>query len=381
MEVVTHVGVDSRYPSLDDAAVTVIGAGVAGLTSALSLQEAGANVRLQADTKPGDPDWNDHYAVPTTASEAAGASWKPFHLDFPDDHIRDHILATSWNWYQQRIDEDFPGVYKQRHIEASDLGPIDEEAKAYYLDIIGSYGRWPLKSTDSAPATSPIPGNHPFAIWYNTIHFDVSTFLPALAQRFEANGGVFEKLDEPFTDVAEATNQGGDAVILCVGLGARALLGDTSVHPVTGETLVVKGQVEFSPGELPYSMSVQTSRTDDEAHFANQYFYHHPGSDTTVVGGTAYPGHLDHVRPEAEIYMREGLARNLGERLHTQNEVIPRAGIRPERAGGVRVEIDEESTLQSGIVVALNYGHGGAGYTTAYGTADLVTSLVADKLS
>lgn len=51
-------------------------------------------------------------------------------------------------------------------------------------------------------------------------------------------------------------------------------------------------------------------------------------------------------------------------------------GLRPMRDGGPRVEKEKID----GIWTIHNYGHGGYGYQSSYGTADMAIKLVEDAL-
>lgn len=57
-----------------------------------------------------------------------------------------------------------------------------------------------------------------------------------------------------------------------------------------------------------------------------------------------------------------------------------RAGLRPSRKGGVRLEVDRGSDIAPGRTVIHNYGHGGAGITLAWGSADKVRDLALAEL-
>lgn len=58
-----------------------------------------------------------------------------------------------------------------------------------------------------------------------------------------------------------------------------------------------------------------------------------------------------------------------------------RTGLRPFRAGGVRLETDRGADIPRGRKVLIhNYGHGGAGITLSWGCADRVKELIAEAL-
>ncbi len=57
-----------------------------------------------------------------------------------------------------------------------------------------------------------------------------------------------------------------------------------------------------------------------------------------------------------------------------------RVGLRPSRKGGIRLEVDRGADIAPGKSVIHNYGHGGAGITLAWGSADKVKDLALAEL-
>src|SRR5215469_370977 len=73
--------------------VTVVGAGVVGLTTALALQESGHRVRVVAAQRP-----------ERTTSAAAGAVWYPFSVGPPDAVNRWARTTQEWLLQLQRTE-------------------------------------------------------------------------------------------------------------------------------------------------------------------------------------------------------------------------------------------------------------------------------------
>lgn len=353
--------------------VAVVGAGIAGMMTALRLQSFGAIVTIYSPIKPGGIGWGTQENPALMASEVAGASWKPYHLDFPNPALTEQILQDSWDWNTQLIAEGVPGIVMMRHYEASN-SPIDMAAKAFYLDIVKPVDTY-VYDTDHP---SPLPGGYHYAISYNTIHFNPRVALPALVERFESLGGQFQVLERNFDHEGEMTQLPADVIFNCTGLGAAQLIGDTKLHPEAGEVIEYP-PIAWRDGEEPFSISAIPDLTDTErriGHLANLYEYTWP--DHVTAGGTGYPGILHHVRRGVRGFIQRGAKSIFGERIDTRRG-IARVGLRPSREGGVRNETEVRYQADGKRVVLVhNYGHGGAGWTTAAGTA-IYAVLLAER--
>jgi D-amino-acid oxidase len=146
-----------------------------------------------------------------------------------------------------------------------------------------------------------------------------------------------------------------DAVVNCSGLGARLLARDASLQAVYGQVLLVE------PGDLDLHVSLADDRN------AAAMLYAIPRRREVVLGGCALPCTDD--RPlMPDPVQREGiLARARASGLRHGRVLAERAGLRPCRPT-VRLE-------REGRIIH-NYGHGGAGYTLAYGCAEDVVALL-----
>jgi len=176
-----------------------------------------------------------------------------------------------------------------------------------------------------------------------------------------------------------------DAVVVCAGIGARFLGGveDTSVYPIRGQTVIVRAPwVRF--GRMEVTEDIKT------------YIIPRRSGDA-VVGGTEiandwYPS----PRPET---MRDILERAVvlcpelappeirTERKPTVDDVLLHVvgegcGLRPARKGGVRLEIEWTEGVggRGKVPIIHNYGHGGFGYQTSWGSSSRALKLLEKAL-
>jgi D-amino-acid oxidase len=188
---------------------------------------------------------------------------------------------------------------------------------------------------------------------------DMSRYLPYLLERFRGLGGeVLEREVRSLEEVREAP-----LVINCTGLGAREVVGDTSLFAIRGEVL------RLAP--LPLGRFL----IDDEDE-ARGMTYLVPRFDDCILGGTAEEGN-ESLEPDAAQAraMLERAARLLPE--GTPLRVLEhRVGLRPGRPT-VRLELER----REGPWVIHNYGHGGAGVTLSWGCAEEVVGLARRALA
>ena len=156
--------------------------------------------------------------------------------------------------------------------------------------------------------------------------------------------------------------------INATGLGALKLCTDTSVFPVRGQTVLVKGEAR------------STITRAGEGYRA--YCIPRPGSGTTILGGTKEDGVWDSEPDEnaTEQILRHN-AWQVPELLTGPDggfEVLSvQCGLRPARRGGPRIE----GEVVGGIRVVHAYGHAGAGYQNSVGSARKVVGLVGESVA
>jgi D-amino-acid oxidase len=307
----------------------VVGAGVTGLTTAISLAEAGLKTRIRAASPPS-----------LTTSVAAGAIWGPVLCGPPE---RTHEWArTGLEVLSALTDEPAAAVRMVSGREVS-FDPAEPPA-------------W----TDLLPGLRMCsPGELPtgFACgWHYTAPVvTMPLYLEYLRQRFERAGGSIE-----IAPVMSLTDlPGAPIVVNCTGVGARELVPDPAVVPVRGQVVVVK-----NPG-------IDEFYIDHTLH-GTHYVYLFPHDDVVLLGGTAEEGAWD--LPARSDISERILADTSAAfpRLRGAEVVDHRVGLRPYRPS-VRLEAEE---LPGGRVLWHNYGHGGGGVTLSWGCAREITGAV-----
>jgi D-amino-acid oxidase len=305
--------------------VLVVGAGVAGLTTAVCLAEAGQRVRIRTAVPPED-----------TTSAVAGALWEPYLVE---------AGGRVWGWCRTTLDalralatEPGTGVRLVSGVEASRT-PVDLPD---WGDLVG-LERW-----------HDLPAGYVAGWRFTAPMVDMPVYLGYLLGRFRAAGGDIEV--RPVRSFAEAAEH-ADVVVNCAGMAARELVPDPELVPVRGQVVVVE-----NPGIAEFFASTDTG----------ELLYILPHPDRVILGGVAEPGAWS-LDPDPDT-ARRILARctAVEPRLAGARVLADRAGLRPVRP---TIRVDSER-LPGGATLLHKYGHGGAGITVSWGCARDVAALV-----
>jgi D-amino-acid oxidase len=299
--------------------VTVVGAGVIGLTTAVELQRAGHAVQVVAAATGQD-----------TTSAAAGALWFPFRAHPP-------LRVNAW---ARRSRERLLAL-------ATTVPRAGVDVLTMYEAAADAVPPWWAPSTEGLKYVESSPLGCP--AW----RFAAPRVEPRLLL-----GWLENQLQKPIRreHVASLEALPGDRVVNCTGLGARRLTGDDSLQAVYGQVVVVE------PGELDMAVSLGDERD------ASAMLYVIPRRTEVVLGGCALPCPDDASLAPDRALRDTILARARAAGLRHGQVLSERAGLRPCRPT-VRLERDGR--------VLHNYGHGGAGYTLAYGCAEEAVALLA----
>jgi D-amino-acid oxidase len=315
--------------------VTVVGAGIIGLTTALTLEERGHRVRVVAAGRRGD-----------TTSSIAGAVWFPYRVGPPHKVTRWALRTRRW---------------------LQDLAVTTPEAGIDVLtgyEILGDDGTtrpwWAAAPTmegdelatdriDVEYVEAPVTGA-PHGWKFIAPRAQPSLFLPYLESR------LIEPIEQRI--VTDIKHEPGDVIVNCTGLGARELVGDDLVYPLLGQIVIAERG----------SADLATTVTDDRD--PERIFYIIPRRDELVLGGCSLPfppGDVPHIDPDITARILDH-AKRLG--ISVGAVRTERVGLRPYRSE-VRLERDAHHRR-----IIHNYGHGGAGFTLCRGCAEDVAALI-----
>jgi D-amino-acid oxidase len=305
------------------ADVAVVGGGIVGLTCATRLLEAGARVRVLTADPPA-----------ATTSAVAAAVWYPSHTD-ADPRVLDWA-RRSYVELSTHARQGVPGAAMlptRMRVRRPGAGLPWWASAAGDFAVVADEWRF------TVPRTAMVP------------------YLSWLTERVVAAGAT---VIARRVDSLAAAADGAGVVVNATGLAARTLAADPAVHPARGQVVVVA-----NPG-------IGTSFRDED--HPDGIVYVHPRDRDVVLGGTYEPGEWD-VRPRpdlAEAILRRCRAED--PRLIGAPVLRHLVGLRPVRTGGARVELDPVG-LPGGVRLVHAYGHGGAGLTLSWGTADEVRRL------
>lgn len=311
--------------------VTVVGAGVVGLSAALRLAQAGCTVRVMAAA-----------SGEQTTSAVAAALWYPY-LAHPADRVLAWGAAAWTELARLATAEGAAGV---RLLAGRELlrSPAPDPP---WASTVPDFRR--LRPQER-------PAGYPDGWRLVAPVVDMGRYLPWLTTALAAAGVALTTRTLHTLDAA-AEDASADVIVNAAGLGARELASDSALRGVRGQVVLLE-QVGLEEWVL------------DEGGDPRFPTYVVPRGDTVVCGGTALDGET--LEPDdattADILAR---CRALVPALRPARVREVRVGLRPARPE-VRLEADTAGR----IPVVHCYGHGGAGVTLSWGCADEVTALV-----
>jgi D-amino-acid oxidase len=310
--------------------IVVVGAGVSGLTCAVSLLEAGAEVRLLTAAAPLG-----------TVSAVAGAMIGPV---FGSGDER----TLAWEQHSDRVFRRLARdpatgvrVLRGRLLSAPELGP---GLPPWVAEVPGYVGELdPSQLPDGY--LSGFAADLPFA--------DMPRYLAWLVARVGELGGVIEQRIVADLDTAA---EAAEVVVNCTGLGAAALTGDDTLEPVWGQHVVLEApEIE----EFAY-----------EGGGTGDLIGAFPNARGVLAGGVRRPGRND-LAPDPEI-ARETVRRAAAAfpSLAAARVVAIEVGLRPGRPS-VRLEAERRGE----VTIVHDYGHDSRGEFWSWGCAADVVAL------
>ncbi|KAF8786306.1 D-aspartate oxidase like protein [Argiope bruennichi] len=325
--------------ALRNKEIAVIGAGVVGLSTAISLQEEFplATITVFADK------FNDE-----TLSSGAGGIFRP---EINVYHDEERVKT----WCKDSLSH-FLDILKSS--ESSEAGI--QLLSGYHLSSIFSdfkndlvqelVPQWRLANAKELQLFPlPFKGGQ----FYTTPVIDCKYYLPWMKSKFERSGG--KTVRQHISNLEEIPDN-YSIIVNCAGLGAKDLLQDGMLTPVRGQTIVVKA---------PWIKNFYYADT----------VYIIPGKDYVTLGGIKDYGRWS---MEIDLYQKQYIwdkCTQLLPSLKNAEILYDWVGLRPFRPS-VRVDTSFVKLGDNYRLIVNNYGHGSHGVALSWGTAQDVKRMI-----
>ena len=360
------------------SSVTVLGGGVSGITTAILLRLAGYEAKIITELLPLGKEYDKKN--PRFQSVIAAASIIP-HTIVADDI--EAILSDSQAFFQCFIPEKI--VRTQHHYEIFETPqrlPIYQSSLKDFQELTEEYIQ-----SNNIPKRSGVDKVYG---WHYSAYFaEMPLYLARLYELFDVIGGKIQELKLTKKDLHTLP---GDILINCTGSWSRTLFSNPYPSQFYRGYLVLVSNLKIPTDKngriFSYNYTAAKeiySTTGGEAN--DVYFY--PRSDVWIVGGSRQVGDLDELenwkgdessqptvsingvqvpKPVLEL-SKDILLTTTGQDI-TEHAMRAIVGYRYET-----IPLRIESVSENGRPVIHNYGHGGAGVTTSWGSALRVLNL------
>ena len=306
--------------------IVVIGAGISGLSTAYLLIENGHTVTILAKA-----------FSPNITSNKAAAFWFPYHVR--GDKRAIIWVEKSYQFYKKLAADNNSGIRFTKLVKGIKSGVADDDSWVQFM---------PPNTCRQLPVKD-LPTGYSKGFEAEVPLIETQIFLTYLQQQLLQKGVIF--IEKEIADLLYISHQ-FDAVVNCSGLGAKTLCNDEQIFPVRGQVLLLE------PG-YPDSIFLDNQTPT----------YIVPRQDAIIIGGT-YEEHIDlEITEPKTLEQLLDKASAVFPQLKNRKIIGSWAGLRPYRKM-VRLEHEPNTNIIH------NYGHGGSGFTVAFGCADEVVQLV-----
>ena len=351
--------------------IVVIGAGISGLSTASVCSSAGHNVTVLFDQP-----------ASKTVSTIAGALWEwPPAVCGHHNDVKSLTRSAAWaaRSYQ---------VFAEQSLMAG-TGVFFRPSNFYFKKPVrDSVIEW-TKLNDSALHVRDLIHN-PNLILENGINetlgledayrylapvIETPVYSQWLQDNLKSRGirYVKRKISGRLSTQTDLFSEfSADWIINCAGLGAEELAGD-SLYPLRGAL------IKFDlPTERSEQFLAAHCIANDESIPQQNMVYIVPRSDCLLLGGFAEPNRwetdltFESYHEVEKVYQRGIEFLPSLKELSISKTTPVLCGLRPARKANVRLEADDSNRIIH------NYGHGGSGYSLAWGCAEEVVRLIAE---
>ncbi|GAA5521229.1 FAD-binding oxidoreductase [Aliifodinibius salicampi] len=372
--------------------IIIIGGGVSGITTALTLQLLGCQTEIYTEKKAENiADKNTH---PEFASLFPSASVIP-HSVYSNQ--LEELFQSSQSFFYELRKRSFPGLTLQKHFEVFEF----EKDRPEYGDWMMNFNSLEEFHPREIPRRSLSQDVYGWA--FDCIFADWPLYFPGLITLYKESGG---EINQRKIQKREIPSLPADIIINCSGTGSPDLFDD----PVEKQ-MILKGHLLHKPEAslitnsndeiISYNYTPKASiYSDSSGNACDVYCY--PRKDGWILGGSRESGFLDNNDSETEdspientrAYKidsldipsavidlnQEILNTTFGHSLEQSDKLSALMGYRYIRNKENGLRLDHETL--DGKTVYHNYGHGGAGVTLSWGCAiHLANKIISLKRS
>ncbi|SCU78897.1 LAMI_0A06458g1_1 [Lachancea mirantina] len=347
--------------------VVVLGAGVSGLTSSLCLLKTFP--RSIESLTVVSSEWPGDYHAHDYTSPWAGANWASFAREHELDQIqRDKAAYVRFRQLARSEPESGVKSYRLKSFHLKTY-PLPWYIKQGFVDNITFPSEEEIKYRNMDPAL------------YYGFEFDTFTVTPNvynnyLIAQIRKLGAQVKRIDR-LSDIAGVVDIVGyvpDLVINATGVNAGKLIGRYEPEEIA-KVYPVKGQILQIYEDLPFQVMVETLPAELQG-LPEQFLNIFPRAEGgCIVGGIFKKGDWS---PQVNEDLSKSIlkvCKNHVPELKSMTVYNSYAALRPARTGGVRLEYSEYPLAKGTLKVVHNYGIGGAGYQSSYGSAIEVCAI------
>ncbi len=310
--------------------IHILGGGVIGLTTAVTLQQIGYSVNIvtQRDAQ-------------NTVSGVAAAIWFPYKA-YPMKEVNEWSLY-SYNKYLELEKDGNTGV------SFIPFTIVEKETTAPSWLASLPKGLKPTKNKTRYNGVDSIAYTALFPL------IETPLFIKYLQNQFMELGGKVQY--ETITSIEDLDP--GITYINCLGLGAAKIFNDPDMYPIQGQIVKLEPNADIKGLSIEYPIDS----------FEDEHLYIIPRSDCIVVGGSSVNNNFSTVADEKRTQRILNRAYSIVPELKKLKILDSVVGLRPGRS---RIKLSKDDNYN----IFHNYGHGGAGYTVAWGCAEAIGALL-----
>ena len=352
--------------------ICIIGGGISGITSALSLQLLGYQTIIYAEQvvsedAPEDPKFASLYPAASVIPHAVRST------------KTNRIFPLSQGIFEALYQGGMPGMQKHRHYELFE----EEKEDPSYAPFMKNYKRVNME-TEGIPKREKAEYIDGWA--FDCLFTEWPVYISQLYDRYRKFGGKIIRKKIAADGISDLP---GEVIVNCSGIWSAELFEDPESLLVSkGHLIHIKDAplLNTSSGDIPsYNYTAGSERyADPRGNAVDVYFY--PRSNGWILGGSRINGYVDKYgrwqgpeytgktmlidgleipKPIFELN-RDIIQQTYGLELKNFTDMKTKIGyryVRSEERPGLRLE----SSQAYGKTIIHNYGHGGAGVTLSWG--------------